>query len=288
MTAKNKIKAEGLRKSLQFVYEPSFDIWIICRYDTPVEKHRLLLFVLSGRVKGAMQHMKMKRAVNETAGATPSVCFVGQTHCFLIALLNGSKKCVASHKSLLLAIVLICIMSFSPLFLSSVMAEKQKGSMRNRLTQKTLQTVNINREIVISDGLSVWIDRYEVCETFQYSPVGGFSSVILSAKEGYRLLCLYLRVENRTDEAVDMLALRNMDLFADGFPSVRACSSFFQTKQERHRVRPFQIKTHTILEGYLLYVLPEDALASDAQLTAALFYENNEYSCLLRPDEAEG
>lgn len=232
--------------------------------------------------------MKTKRAVWEAAaGTTPPIGFARRTHCSFGVCGHPRKKRAASRQSFVWAFFFTWLFLCQLLMPSFATAESAKSLGRICLSQEDHQTVFIDREIILSDGLSLRIDRYEIGGTFRYSPVGGFSSVVLSAKEGYSLLCLYVSVKNETDARVDTIALQNMELLMDGVSAVKPHSSFFQTKQERQRFKPFQIKTQTVMEGYLLFVLPDDAMASGAQLTAALYYGDNRYSCLLLPEEPE-
>jgi hypothetical protein len=172
--------------------------------------------------------------------------------------------------------LLICLLLLPPVAMAGPKNMPHACGMR-----ESRETAPIDREIVISDSVTVLFYRYETGDSFWHSPAGGFSSVVLSAKEGYRLLCLYVGAESENGAGINTAALQNMELLVDGAPTATARSSFFQTRQERQTRNPFQTKNRVSVEGYLVFALPDEALTPDTQLTVLFYYDENEYSCSL-------
>lgn len=141
----------------------------------------------------------------------------------------------------------------------------------------------VNGAVELGDRLTVTITGYEVKDRFKYYPAGGFSSVTLSAKEGYRLLCLYVTVDNQMDSAFGTSALLDARLVdTSGYTGSARDTFFHLNSQGVYAGGKVSIASRKTEEGCLLFAIPADTEHADTEITVELTYSDTVYTCVLR------
>lgn len=132
-------------------------------------------------------------------------------------------------------------------------------------------------------GKTLTVQKYDTGARFRYSPAGGFSTLTLSAKTGYRLLCLYVTVEN--DAADDLYTSRLLDtvLHYGADYTNKAQDSFFYLNARGMFAGGLKtVGPKSTVNGCLLFAVPDDIETSGERLAVAFHYGGTAYECELR------
>lgn len=137
--------------------------------------------------------------------------------------------------------------------------------------------------ILLGEGRAFTVADYAIGTRFRYSPAGGISSLSISAKPGYSLLCLYVRVENNTGEDLYTSQLLDATLKCGASYTGQAQESFFyKTVRGVYAGSLKLIGAGMTVDGCLLFALPEDAETSQDKLSVRFSLANGCYEVLLR------
>lgn len=136
-------------------------------------------------------------------------------------------------------------------------------------------------------GKALTIREYDTGSKFKYSPMGGFSSLTLSAKSGYRLLCLYVTVTNDSQSDLYTAQLLDTTLFYGSSYTNQAQDSFFY--QNARGVFTGGLKSigpRTSVDGCFLFAVPDDVDTSRERIAVQVTCGDELYECVLRPGGA--
>lgn len=145
------------------------------------------------------------------------------------------------------------------------------------------QTLVLGEALNLGDGRTVTMTKYETGESFRYSPAGGFSTLRLSAKSGYSLLCLYVTVENQSPDSLNTARLLDTVLeYGDEYTSKAQDSFFYLTNRGVYAGGLKSISPGTTVQGCLLFAVPENFEESGERAIVRMTYGDGMYECLLR------
>lgn len=135
------------------------------------------------------------------------------------------------------------------------------------------------------DQVALTITGYETGARFRYYPSGGFSSASLIARRGYTLLCLFVSVENSSDEDFDVAELFGMELTYADYRGEPRDTFFYRMKSGAYAGGVVAILADGAADGCLLFALPEEAEGSRQCISVRFVYGEGTYVCVLRPNE---
>ncbi len=189
---------------------------------------------------------------------------------------------------------------FLPVFAQSDDTEDRLAALEERVTalEDQLAALLADREVPgdpsaepflvgealgLTEGLTLTINSYETGSRFRYYPSGGFSTTTLTAKNGYRLLCLYVTVQNDTGADINVSTLMDMEVFHGSAYSSKVRDTFFYlTSRGVYAGGLRTIGQKTSVEGCLLFAIPEAAETSEERLAVQLRYHDKLYACTVR------
>lgn len=146
------------------------------------------------------------------------------------------------------------------------------------------QALVLGEPLSLGDGRTVTITEYETGTSFRYSPAGGFSTLRLSAKSGYSLLCLYVTVDNQSPDSLNTARLLDTVLeYGDDYTNKAQDSFFYLTSRGVYAGGLKSISPGATVHGCLLFAVPEGIDESGEQVTVRMTYGNGVYECELRP-----
>ena len=146
---------------------------------------------------------------------------------------------------------------------------------------------DVGETLQLSDGLTITIKRYETGTRFRYYPAGGFFSSTLSARTGYQLVCVFIRIENNSSEDVSTSKLLDAALHCGVSFSTDARDSLFHlTNHGVYAAGLKVISRNSSVDACLLFALPNEAIASGEYLSMELVYHDTPYTCVLRESGA--
>lgn len=143
------------------------------------------------------------------------------------------------------------------------------------------QVFELNGKIALEENLYLTVRGFESGDRFRYYPSGGIMTSTLSAKDGYRLLCVYVTVQN--DQNVDFYTSTIMDITVsvpDGYSTLPRNTFFYLTNKGVYAGGLKSIGPRASVDGCLLFAIPEDA-DNTASLTLTLTYGGTDYECAL-------
>lgn len=142
----------------------------------------------------------------------------------------------------------------------------------------------LGETMMLDEGHSVTMTTYETGTSFRYSPAGGFSTLRLSAKNGYRLLCLYVTVENNAASELNTARLLDTVLEVGSDYSSKAQDSFFYLNNRGVYAGGLKvINPGAKVQGCLLFAVPEDIDESSERIAVQMAYGDDTFACTLRP-----
>ncbi|MDL2319269.1 hypothetical protein LJC74_09420 [Eubacteriales bacterium OttesenSCG-928-A19] len=145
----------------------------------------------------------------------------------------------------------------------------------------------IGAPLELEPGRSITLTSYDTGNRFKYSPAGGFSTLTLSAKTGYRLLCLFTTVNNESSQDLSTAQLLDATVcYGDDYTNKAQDSFFYRTSMGAYAGGLKSIGPNTSVEGCLLFAVPEDIDESRARISVQLVYDDTTYECVLRPGGA--
>lgn len=150
-------------------------------------------------------------------------------------------------------------------------------------TEGNTHAMTIGDPLLLGDGRTITVNDYETGTTFRYSPAGGFSTLSLSAKEGYRLLCLYVTVENNAPDDLNTARLLDTDLNVGADYTNRAQGSFYYLNNRGMYSGGLKsIPAGSKVSGCMLFAVPDDIDDSGERVMVQMRYGDAVYECLLR------
>ncbi len=158
---------------------------------------------------------------------------------------------------------------------------------RDEVTEPSAEPFHIGESLALGEGLTMTVNGYETGDRFRYYPSGGFSTTTLTAKAGYRLLCLYITVENNTGRDVYASSFLDAEVLHGRAYSSQARDTFFYlTGRGMYAGGLRTIGSNTSLEGCLLFAIPEAAETSTESIAVQFRYNGTLYACTLRDSES--
>lgn len=149
--------------------------------------------------------------------------------------------------------------------------------------ERTSVSCEIGDTIASTEGLSITFSGYDTGSRFRYYPAGGFSSASLVARGGYRLLCLYIEVDNGTGRDVMTSELLSMELrYGKSYTSQPQNTFFYRTKTGAFAGGARAIRSGAAVEGCLLFALPIEAEKSEDRIDVTWQAEGDTFECILR------
>lgn len=139
--------------------------------------------------------------------------------------------------------------------------------------------------VPLSSSLYMTIHETETGGRFQYYPAGGFSSTTLSAKRGYRLLCVYATVENTAATGADITALLNAELVYGnngGYTAPPRDSVFYINQRGDYAAGLTGVDSGAAADICLLFAIPEEAENSKERLSIRIQFGETQYECVVR------
>jgi len=149
--------------------------------------------------------------------------------------------------------------------------------------QDTPVPFSMNQPQPLGGALTVTITGYETGTRFRYYPAGGFSTSTLSARTGYRLLLLTLRVENTSggDAYVSPLVSAQIAYGSDYTAAARD-TFFYLASPGAYAGGLKTIGAQTAVDGCLLFAVPEGVDGSDEAIRVTFTVDGAQYACTLR------
>lgn len=139
----------------------------------------------------------------------------------------------------------------------------------------------------IVDGVRLTVTSYETRQKFRFSPSGGFSEVTVVAKPGYRLLFLYITVDNQTGADLHTAqVLDSMVRYGVEYAKEVQDTLLYQASEEKLSGGARKIGAGEKVEGCLLFVVPEEAEASAERIAIVFSGGQQVFECILRPEAA--
>ncbi len=158
---------------------------------------------------------------------------------------------------------------------------------RDALAEPTAIPFAIGETLTFGEGLTMTVNGYETGDRFRYYPSGGFSTTTLTAKAGYRLLCLYITVDNKTGRDVYASSFLDAEVLHGRAYSSQARDTFFYlTGRGMYAGGLRTIANNVSLEGCLLFAIPEAAETSSESIAMQFKYNGSLYACTLRDSES--
>ena len=144
--------------------------------------------------------------------------------------------------------------------------------------------LQLEEPLPLEDGRTLTITGYETGNAFRYSLGNTFSSTrTLSAKEGYRLLCLYVSVDNASQDPLTASRLVDATLKYGADYTNDAQETFFYQGSRGVYVGGLRaINAGATVDGCLLFAVPEDVDPSREPMSVELRYGDRTYDCTLR------
>ena len=145
----------------------------------------------------------------------------------------------------------------------------------------------VGQPLELEANKTLTIREYDTGSKFKYSPMGGFSTLTLSAKSGYSLLFLYVTVDNASKDDFYTSQLLVSTLFYGGSYTNQAQDSFFY--QNSRGVFAGGLKSigpQTSVDGCLLFAVPDDIDTSRERLAVRINYGDEIFECELRSSGA--
>lgn len=150
-------------------------------------------------------------------------------------------------------------------------------------SEEALSPFEIGEKCALDPGRSMTITAYETGTRFKYSPASGFSTLALSAKTGYRLLCLYVTVQNNAaDDLYTATLLDTVLLYGGDYANKAQDSFFYRNSRGAFAGGLMSIRPQTQVEGCLLFAVPEDIDTSRQRIAVQFNYGDTIYECELR------
>lgn len=147
-----------------------------------------------------------------------------------------------------------------------------------------VNALQLGETIELTPGTTVTFTEYSTGNRFRYSPAGGFSTLTLSAKSGYRLLCLFATVENGAQGDLATAQLLNVTVSCGKEYTSKAQDSFFyENALGMYAGGLKSIGPKTAVNGCLLFAVPEDIETSRERIAVQMVYGDVTYECVLRP-----
>ncbi|MDR0896856.1 MAG: DUF4352 domain-containing protein [Oscillospiraceae bacterium] len=158
----------------------------------------------------------------------------------------------------------------------------------------TAQSIALGEALPLADGLMLTATEWQAADRFRYYPSGGQVSSTLSAKPGYRLLCLFVTITNQTQQDVSVDTLLNATLYAGRDEGLRAQNAFYYSMGRGAYAGGLRsIGPDTQVSGCILFAMPESAENSGGSLRVQFVYGDQVYAYTLRdaalqlvPDES--
>jgi hypothetical protein len=145
------------------------------------------------------------------------------------------------------------------------------------------QEVALGEALPLAEGLTLTATEWQAADRFRYYPSGGQVSSTLSAKAGYRLLCLFVTINNQTQRDVPVETLLNATLYAGRDEGLRAQNAFYYHMGRGAYAGGLRsIGPNTQVSGCLLFAMPESAENSGGSLRVQIAYGDKVYAYTLR------
>lgn len=145
----------------------------------------------------------------------------------------------------------------------------------------------VGEPLALPNNVRLTITGYETGARFRYYPSGGFSSVSLMARQGYRLLCLLVTVDNGSSADLDVSDLLPITLaYGADYESAARDTFFYRTRSGAFSGGAIAIRAGSQVEGCLLFAIPSEAETSGRRIAVTLPYGDETYACELRPGTA--
>lgn len=143
--------------------------------------------------------------------------------------------------------------------------------------------------VIISTDQTVSINSVAFGEKFRYTSSGGFSTLTLCAKPGYRLVCAFITLQNGSDETIPAAKVLMATLqYGDDYTNKAQELLLYRNKHDAYAGGLKYIEPNTKWEVCLLFAVPEDAEKSDIPLSILFQFDQQSYECILRAgSEAE-
>lgn len=145
------------------------------------------------------------------------------------------------------------------------------------------ETFSMGAPLLLEEGKAITVTSFDTGTRFRYSPAGGFSTLTLSSKSGYRLLCLYMTVDNDGMDNLSTSKLLDAELLYGADYTNKAQDTFFYRNSMGFFTGGLKsIGPRTSVDGCLLFAVPEDIDESRSGITLRLSYEDEVFECVLR------
>jgi len=181
-------------------------------------------------------------------------------------------------------VLLLTVMVLAPLMPDQAKSgDLEYSGLEMETPADSMGNLSLNEAIALGNGLSLTVNRYETSGRFQYYPAGGYLSSTLSAKDGYHLLCVYVRVENKGDGEVSVSRLLNAGVYCGAEYTAKAKDSlYYLTKQGVYAGGLKVISPRSAVEGCLLFSLPDRDVISDGRYILQMNFNDRVYEWALR------
>jgi hypothetical protein len=147
----------------------------------------------------------------------------------------------------------------------------------------TAQAVALGEALPLADGLTLTVTEWQAADRFRYYPAGGQASSTLSTKPGYRLLCLFVTIDNQTQQDIAVETLLQATLYAGRDEGLRAQNAFYyRTARGNYAGGLRSIGPGTQVSGCLLFAMPESAESGGGSLRVQFAYGEKVYAYTLR------
>lgn len=151
-------------------------------------------------------------------------------------------------------------------------------------TEHEAQPFGVGESLKIGDGCTITISSYETGTNFRYTPGNGMSALSITAKGGYRLLCVYMTIDNTGRQAVGTAKLVDSVLQYGREYTNKAQETFFYRNSKGAYASGLKtIGAGATVEGCLLFAVPDTVDVSGEQVAIRMAYGDTVYECVLRP-----
>lgn len=144
------------------------------------------------------------------------------------------------------------------------------------------QRFAMGESLQIESGPAITIAAYETGTRFRYAPASGISALSITAKDGYRLLCVYITVDNTERCEVNTAQLLDSTVCYGKEYTNKAQETFFYRKNGNYASGLKTIEPGATIEGCLLFAVPDTFDDSSESAVFRLSYGGNVYECVLR------
>ncbi|MCL1796001.1 MAG: hypothetical protein FWG37_03820 [Clostridia bacterium] len=142
----------------------------------------------------------------------------------------------------------------------------------------------LGEAFALSGDVAITVTGYETGSRFRYYPAGGYSSASLRARPGYELCCLYITVDNRSDEDYKTAALLEISLHhGTDYSAMPQNTFYYRTNSGGFAGGATAIRASARVEGCLLFALPVEARRSQRRIYITFQDGEHTYLCELRP-----